>query len=87
MAHRPHHAEDAEVERAEPVNRYKLLAAACGLVMLGGCVVDWARPPRVTFLVDEWWRGPRASQPKAPNPVTPSAANGSAAQPQGDQAK
>ena len=69
------------------MDRYKLLAAACGLVMLGGCVVDWARPPRVTFLVGEWWRGSTASQPKAPNPVTPSAANESAPQPQRDQTK
>ena len=69
------------------MDRYKLLAAACGCVMLGGCVVDWERPPRFKFLVNEWWSGPRASQPKAPNPVTPSAANESAPQPQRDQTK
>ena len=71
------------------MSRYKLIAAACGLVVtLSGCVVDWSRPqPAVNFLVNEWWSGnpTRGDNPRLPNPVTPSASNESAPQPQRDQ--
>ena len=71
------------------MGRRKAILTVCGLlVTLSGCVVDWSRPqPSVNFLVNEWWHGnpTRSDNPRLPNPVTPSAANESAAQPQRDQ--
>lgn len=69
------------------MNRSKLVAAACALIVtLSGCVVDWARPPGVKLLVNEWWYGnpTRGDNRRLPNPVTPSAGNESAPQPQRD---
>ena len=60
------------------MNRSILTAAACGLVVaLGGCagtVEPMSEPMTIA---------PRGDNPNLPNPVTPSAANEGAPQPQG----
>ena len=62
------------------MNSYKLIAAACGLVVtLTGCVAP-TEPAYQPMTV-----APRGDNPNLPNPVTPSASNESAAQPTRDQ--
>ena len=62
------------------MNRFTLTAAACGLaIALGGCATGMSEPvndPAMTI-------APRGDNPNLPNPVTPSAANEGAPQPQG----
>jgi len=61
------------------MNRIKVAAAGCALVIvaLSGCA-GTNQPMNEPMTV-----APRGDNPNLPNPVTPSAANESAAQPQG----
>lgn len=62
------------------MNSYKVIAAACSLAIgLGGCVAT-PEPAYQPMTV-----APRGDNPNLPNPVTPSGANESAAQPMRDQ--